>query len=212
MRVPDVIVVRSRTVVVPPTTVGYNLDGNGERSDEDRQSRALERTVGAEFDRQARAKGALPLPLDKVKACGQDCASLLSTAMRWGTKAAVEIAVAEHGGNHSGRSSVGQWQSGRDFRPLGRAMDADFALVFYAREVHETAGRQFVENSVQRQVERAARNEDDFKRMGVVCALELASGRMVWCSALSERGIGKYVDIASPKEARQLVAELLAEF
>jgi len=55
-------------------------------------------------------------------------------------------------------------------------------------------------------------NEADYKRIAVICALELASGRMVWCSSLADRFMGKYVDITSPDEGRALLKELLAEF
>jgi hypothetical protein len=217
MRVANVKVVPARTVVLPATVVGYDLDMDGERTNEDKRTKVLERTIAVEFEQQARAKGASPVSFDKVRACGDNCVSLLSTAIRWGAKVATEIAVAQHGPNHSGKSSVADWQNGRDFRlhwlrALQRAVDADFTLICYLQDVHETAGRQFAEANLGRRAVRTIANEADYKRIAVICALELASGRMVWCSSLADRFMGKYVDITSPDEGRALLKELLAEF
>lgn len=211
MRVPDVRVVRARTVVLPATILAYDLNLKGEHLDEDKQTKALERTIGTELDRQAKAKGALPLSFDKVRACGDNCISLLSTAIRWGAKSAMEIAQAKDGVNHSGRSSVGQWQNLRDLNPLRRAMDADFTLVAYVRDVHHTADLTYVEG-LKGPLAKAMSNQDDFRRIFAVCALALASGRVVWCSTRADRMVDRYLDLTSPKEARQLVEDLLAEF
>jgi hypothetical protein len=173
----------------------------------------LEDSLGVEFERQARAKGALPLAFDRVRAGGDDCVSQLSTAIRWSAKAAMEIAEAGAGANPSGRSSVEQWKNGRDLRGLQRALDADLALVFYVRDVQWTSGRQYG-GGAKTPLVQALRglDHDDFKRVLVACALDLASGRMVWCSAIVDRWTEQYVDITSPKEARRLVQELLTEF
>jgi hypothetical protein len=177
MRVPEAKVVPARTIILPVTVIGYDLESNDEHSSEDERTRALERTVAVEFERQARQKGALPLSFEKVRACGDNCVSLLSTAIRWGAKSTTEIAVAHAGTNRSGKSSVGDWQNRRDFRPLQRALDADFALILFVRDAHETAGRQFAEAQLNRRAFNAIRNDDDFTHIAATCALELASGR-----------------------------------
>jgi hypothetical protein len=212
MRVPDVKVVPARTIILPVTAIGYDLDDNDEHSNEGERTRALERTVAVEFERQARQKGALPLSFEKVRACGDNCVSLLSTAIRWGAKSTTEIAVAHAGTNRSGKSSVGEWRNSRDFRPLQRALEADFALVLFVRDAHETAGRQFAEAQLNRRAFKSIRNDDDFTQIAATCALELASGRIVWCSSMAARWMGKYADITSINEYPSVVKELLADF
>jgi len=213
MRAPGVELIRSRTVVLPVTAESYDLDSDGDRLDQAARVKALENSLGVEFERQARAKGALPLSFDKVRACGDNCVSQLSTAIRWGARAAMEIAEAGAGANPSGKSSVEEWQSGRDLHTLQHAIAADLALVFYVRDVRWTAGRQF-RDSFRPPIVRAiqGKDHDDLRRILVACALELASGQMVWCSAIVDRWVEQYVDMTLPKESRRLVKELLKEF
>lgn len=211
MRAPGPTIVPSRTIVLSPNVTAYHLDVDGAHVDEDKHTKALERTLGAEFERQARTKGALPVPIDKVRACGNDCMTLLSTAFRWGSRSAMEIAKARDGVNRSGRSSVEEWQSDRDFQPLRRAVEADHVLTFYVRDIHYTPGRAWAE-SMRGPLARAMSNEDSFLRILAVCALNLTSGRMVWCSTRADRMVDQYVDLASLTEARRMVEELLEEF
>lgn len=213
MRAPDVKVVLARTVVLPATVEAYELDSGGERLDQGARAKALEKTIAVEFERQARTQGALPLAFDKVQACGETCTSQLSTAIRWGAKAAREIAEANGGSNPSGRSSIWEWKNGRDLRPLQRAMGADFALVFFVRDVRESSGQRLVDAWPAERARKAIHKEEgDFKRILVACALELASGRMVWCSSIVDRWTDEYVDITLPDESRRLVKELLTGF
>ena len=106
MRVSDIHVVPARTVLLPTTMRAYGLDYGNHHLDKEEKTAALERAVGAEFERQATSKGAFLLPLDRVRACGNECMSLLSTAIRWGERATVEIARVQAGVVHSERSSV----------------------------------------------------------------------------------------------------------
>ena len=54
--------------------------------------------------------------------------------------------------------------------------------------------------------------QQEIRRMLVVCALEFASSRIVWCASRGDRWVDQQVDLTSPDEARRLVKELLAEF
>lgn len=209
MRVPDVKLLRSRTVLVAPTITAYDLDIGGQHLNEEQQTEALERSIGPELERQALAKGVLPLSFDKVRASGDQCVSLLSTTIRWGARAAMEIAKADGGTNPSGRSSVGQWQSGRDLRPLQHALNAEFALVLYVRDVHLTRALRLL-RSLRGLLAAAMSTEDEFQRVFAVCALELSSGRMVWCSTRTDRMVDQYLDLTSAKDVRPLLEDLLA--
>ena len=200
MHEPEVKVVAARTLLLPVSTLGYSLDFSGNHGNESEQTSKLGRIMGFEVERQTRAKGVVPVPFEKVRACGSHCTSLLATLINWGETAVIEIAAEKNGIVYSGRSSVGEWQSRRDFGPLRKAVDADFALVVYVRDIRETDGRVFGDVLIRRRTY--------FKQVFAACTVELSSGRMVWCESFVDRE----VDLTSPKEARLIVEELLAGF
>ena len=200
MRVPDVKVIPARTIFLPVSTRAYELDFGDNRTEEAERAGEMEKRIGVEVERQARAKGALPVPTDRIRGCGSRCVSLLATLINWGETAAKEIAASKYGAINLGRSSVAEWQNKRDFGPLRQAVDADFALVVYVRDTRETDGRAIGNAFIGRSTH--------FKQVGVACAVELLSGRMVWCASV----VDQWDDLTSPDEARRAVQELLAEF
>jgi hypothetical protein len=197
MRVPDVVVVPGRTVLLPAKALAYRLDFGDNRIEEEPLTSNLQEMVDEEISRQARAKGVVPTPDEKIRACGPACVSLMATLVPWSTKAAMEIAATRAGHGLRGRDSVSDWKSRRDFGPLRKAMDADFALVVYVRDARETDGRVIGEMF--------SGGYTYFKQVCIACAVELASGRMVWC----ESKVDRRFDLRSRAGVRAMVEHLL---
>ena len=121
--------------------------------------------------------------------------------------------MASGGVNPSGRASVGEWTNGRDLRPLQRALNADFTLVLFVRDVQRSGAKKYWDNRPDQIAFKAIHKEDiDLKRILTACAMELASGRIVWCSSIVDRWTEQDIDITVPAESSRLVKELLTEF
>ena len=69
-----------------------------------------------------------------------------------------------------------------EFKAQSSIKDADFALISYVRDIHLTGGKQFDEGTRRMSpLVEAVRTHDqqEIRRMLVVCALEFASSRIV---------------------------------
>ena len=77
-------------------------------------------------------------------------------------------------------------------------------MIVHVHDVQETDGRKLAEM--------IGGPVTVFKRVLIACALELGSGRMVWCSSRADRLKDYYLDLNAPDQARQVVGEVLADF
>jgi hypothetical protein len=143
--------------------------------------------------------GGFDLPLENVKACGQPCASLFVSLIRWGAVASMEIAAQMRGRANFRMYSVGDWQAKRDYAPLRQAIGADYALFVQLRDIWDTTGAAVAKLF--------AGMHSYFRQVGVACVVSLIDGRMIWCYAESD-GWG---DLRTAPAAQALVRRLLAD-
>lgn len=199
-RLPNTTIVMSRVVVLPAITKSVELDAFGKREFDDGRTDALFDAINPEVLGQAKGRGALPIPRDRLSGCGSPCASLLSALVQWGATASFEIAAQMKEVRNYGATSIADWQLQLDYTPLRTALDADYALFVVVRDLRETEGSQLL-NAV-------TGKHTYFKQVGVACLADLVQRRMVWCHASSDA----WGDLRKADQAKRAVRELLSDF
>jgi hypothetical protein len=197
-RLPDVAIVPSRMVVLPPMVRELELDASDERTELAEADDAVRDSVDGEIHRQANLRGAhvfAPTDFD-----GQDPSVRLLYARfwRWTAAASMEIAAQKTGHRDFGLRSVGDWHFGGKLGPLADALRADTALAVVVHDTHETAGRAILNGM--------AHSYTFWKQIGVACLVSLHDGRMIWCDVR----VDAWGDLKNPAVAGAAIRELLA--
>jgi hypothetical protein len=186
-------------MVMPTTTLAYELDAFNKSQADNKTADALFDVVNPEVQRQAAKKGGFSLPVEKVDACGKRCVRSAIDLMHWGSVASMEIASQMYEVRNYGAHSIAEWHPWDDYTPLRQATGADYALFVVVRDLRETTGRALA------LAFGGARTS--FKQVAVACVADLTKQHMVWCQAKSDA----WGDLRKPQEAQRAVAELLSD-
>jgi hypothetical protein len=195
-RLPDIVLVPSRLVVMPVISDAYELDFNGTKIPRPEWAEAMAEHANSEVLRIVGRHGGRELPFESVKACGDRCLELIRYFTNWSLNASMQIAAQMGGRTNYKQPSVGSWKAQADFSPLRTAMNSDFVLVVRIRDIWETSGR--VIGGI------LSSTTTTFKQVGVACVANLSDGRMVWCETI----VDGWGDLRTAPGAQALIRKL----
>ena len=198
-RTPDFSLVPARLIIMPVLTRSVELDFEGHRSAKRDWAHTMGGYAGAEVQKWAKEKGAAFLPVEKLEDCQAGCEELLASFLRWGANAAMEIAAQKSGRHDFGFETVGEWTAARDYHPLQKALNADFALIVVLKDTRETTGHA-LGNAL-------SGRYTFYKQVAVACVASLGYVQMKWCHS----EIDKWVDLRQEGTARAAIRKLLSD-
>jgi len=197
-RVPSLVVVPARMVVLSPLVHDLDIATGGEAAPRTQVEEALRVGVDGALARFAARQGARVLQPDETVALPAATRQDLSALYRWASVAVGNVTAQKTGRANYHRTSVGDWRFDGDLAALVRALRADTALFAAITDRHETTGHR-LRGSLEG-------NRQFWQTFCAACLIDLRDGRLVWCDA--EVDAGRNLD--DPTVAAAAVDALLA--
>ena len=199
-RTPGVTLVPSRLAVGPAVVTVVEFDGNGNLAPRPDWAADAAQNVDAAVAARVTANGGRIFVAADV--AHTDVA--YGDFRRWSSGALQEIAGKLHGSRPSANRSVAEWRYPQSLATWHAALAADFVLAVLFVDAYEPADKAAPAA--------AGATEPDAARYraaqtGIVCAVDLGDGRIVWCETAREA----FGDLRTPEAARRAVGAIVAE-
>lgn len=199
-RLPGLVVVPARMVVLPPLVHDVAIAAGGEAAPREPTESAIRAGVDDTLARFAAQHGARVLQPDETGALPTATREELSALYRWAGVATANVSAQKTGRASYHRASVGDWRFDGQLAELAPALRSDTALFVALIDRHETARR--------RLVGALEGNRQLWRTVCAACLIDLRDGRLVWCDA----EVDAWQDLDDPAVAAAAVDALLARF